>query len=164
MLLLTDIFPTGYQAAVNVEVCPGDTVAIWGAGPVGLFCLESCKLLGAERVFLIDDVLERLAIATARGAEVIDRSEVKPYDALMEATHGLLPGKVIDAVGMEAHGSDILDTLYDRVKTATMQETGRPHVVREAILSCSKGASSRSPGSMPPSSTSSPSARPSPRR
>ena len=146
VLFLTDIFPTGWQAAVNAEVGPGDTVAIWGAGPVGLFTLKSCQLLGAERIFVVDDVPERLALAKAHGAEVIDRSEVKPYDALMEATGGMLPGKVIDAVGLEAHGSGVIDTAYDRVKTATFQETDRPHALREAILCCSKGGIVSIPG------------------
>ena len=146
VLFLTDIFPTGWQAAVNAEVGPGDTVAIWGAGPVGLFVLESCRLLGAERIFVIDDVPERLALAKARGAEVIDRSEAKPYDVLMEATGGMLPAKVIDAVGLESHGSGVIDTVYDRVKTATFQETGRPHALREAILCCAKGGIVSIPG------------------
>jgi threonine dehydrogenase-like Zn-dependent dehydrogenase len=146
VIFLTDIFPTGWQAAVNAEVGPGDTVAIWGAGPVGLFCLESCKLLGAERIFVVDDVPERLAMAKARGAEVIDRSETKPYDVLMEATKGMMPGKCIDAVGLESHGSGIVDTVYDRVKTAAFQETGRPHALREAILCCSKGGIVSIPG------------------
>ena len=146
VLFLTDIFPTGWQAAVNAEVGPGDTVAIWGAGPVGLFTLKSCLLLGAERVFVIDDVPERLELASQHGAEVIDRSEVKPYEALMEATGGVLPRKVIDAVGLEAHGSGIVDTVYDRVKTATFQETDRPHVLREAILCCQKGGIVSLPG------------------
>ncbi|CAM4131159.1 zinc-dependent alcohol dehydrogenase [Palleronia rufa] len=146
VIFLTDIFPTGWQAAINAEVGPGDTVAIWGAGPVGLFTLESCKLLGAERIFVIENVPERRALAAERGAEVIDPSETKPYDALMEATKGLLPGKCIDAVGMEAHGSGLIDTVYDRVKTATFQETDRGHVVREAIMCCSKGGIVSVPG------------------
>ncbi|MGB3556724.1 MAG: zinc-dependent alcohol dehydrogenase [Jannaschia sp.] len=146
VLFLTDIFPTGWQAAVNAEVGPGDTVAIWGAGPVGLFTLKSCQLLGAERVFVIEDVPERCALARAHGAEVIDPSEVKPYDALMEATGGRLPEKVIDAVGLEAHGSGIIDTVYDKVKTATFQETGRPHVLREAIMCAQKGGIVSIPG------------------
>ena len=146
VLFLTDIFPTGWQAAVNAEVGPGSVVAIWGAGPVGLFVLKSCQLLGAERVFVIDDVPERLALAKSHGAEVIDRSEVKPYDTLMEATDGMLPDKVIDAVGLESHGSGVIDTVYDRVKTATFQETGRPHALREAILCARKGGIVSIPG------------------
>ncbi|SHE80129.1 Threonine dehydrogenase [Loktanella atrilutea] len=146
VLFLSDIFPTGYQAAVNAEVGPGSVVAIWGAGPVGLFTLKSCKLLGAERVFVIDDVPERLKLAAENGAEVIDRSQVKPYDALMELTNGMLPDKVIDAVGLEAHGTGVIDTVYDKVKTATFQETGRPHVLREAIMCCRKGGIVSIPG------------------
>ena len=146
VLFLSDIFPTGYQAAVNAEVGPGSIVAIWGAGPVGLFTLKSCKLLGAERVFVIDDVPERLKLAAEHGAEIIDRSEVKPYDALMELTNGMLPDKVIDAVGLEAHGAGVIDTVYDKVKTMTYQETGRPHVLREAIMCCRKGGIVSIPG------------------
>lgn len=146
VLFLSDIFPTGYQAAVNAEVGPGSVVAIWGAGPVGLFTLKSCKLLGAERVFVIDDVPERLKLAEEHGAEIIDRSKVKPYDALMELTNGMLPDKVIDAVGLEAHGAGVIDTIYDKVKTATFQETGRPHVLREAIMCCRKGGIVSIPG------------------
>ncbi len=146
VLFLSDIFPTGWQAAMNAEVKPGSTVAIWGAGPVGLFALKSCLLLGAERVFVIDNVPERLAMAKAHGAEIIDHSQVKPYDALMELTNGMLPEKSIDAVGLEAHGTGVIDTIYDKVKTATMQETGRPHVLREAIMCTQKGGILSIPG------------------
>ena len=146
VLFLTDIFPTGYQAAVNADVKPGSTVAVWGAGPVGLFAIKSAFLLGAERVFAIDDVPKRLEMARAAGAIPIDRSEVKPYDALMEATNGMLPECVIDAVGLEAHGSGLIDTVYDRVKTATYQETDRPHALREAILCAQKGGTVSIPG------------------
>ncbi|WP_308916012.1 zinc-dependent alcohol dehydrogenase [Jannaschia sp. LMIT008] len=146
VLFLTDIFPTGWQAAVNAEVGSGDTVAIWGAGPVGLFALKSCLLLGADRVFVIDDVPERLALAAQHGGIPIDRSQIKPYDALMDATQGRLPGKVIDAVGLEAHGAGVIDTVHDRVKTATMQMTDRAHALREAILCCSKGGIVSLPG------------------
>ena len=146
VLFLTDIFPTAYQAAVNADITDGSTVAIWGAGPVGLFCIESAKLLGADRIFVIDDVPERLALAQQRGAIVIDRSETKPYDALMEMTNGMLPECVIDAVGLEAHGSGVLDTVYDRIKTATFQETDRPHALREAIFCAQKGGTVSVPG------------------
>jgi threonine dehydrogenase-like Zn-dependent dehydrogenase len=146
VLFLTDIFPTAWQAAVNADVRSGSTVAIWGAGPVGLFCVESARLLGAERIFVIDDVPERLALAEARGAIPVDRSQDKPYDVLMEATDGMLPECVIDAVGLESHGSGVVDTLYDRVKTATFQETDRPHALREAIFCARKGGSVSVPG------------------
>ena len=146
VLFLTDIFPTAYQAAVNAGIEQGSTVAIWGAGPVGLFCIESAKLLGAERIFVVEDVPERLQLARERGAIAIDRSETKPYDALMEATGGMLPECVIDAVGLEAHGSGIIDTVYDRVKTATFQETDRAHALREAIFCARKGGTVSVPG------------------
>ena len=146
VLFLTDIFPTGYQAAVNAGIEPGSTVAVWGAGPVGLFAIQSAKLLGAERIFAIDDVPERLALAERIGAEPIDRSKAKPWDVLMEATGGMLPECVIDAVGLEAHGAGIVDTVYDRVKTATFQETDRPHALREAILCAQKGGTVSIPG------------------
>ena len=146
VLFLTDIFPTGYQAAVNAGIEEGSTVAIWGAGPVGLFAIQSAKLLGAERIFVIDDVPERLAMARSIGAETIDRSQEKPYDVLMERTGGMLPECVIDAVGLEAHGAGLIDTAYDRVKTATFQETDRPHALREAILCAQKGGTVSIPG------------------
>ncbi|MEM7566224.1 MAG: zinc-dependent alcohol dehydrogenase [Pseudomonadota bacterium] len=146
VLFLTDIFPTGYQAAVNAGVEKGSTVAVWGAGPVGLFAIKSAFLLGAERVFAIDDVPERLALAESHGAIAIDRSKVKPYDALREATNGMLPECVIEAVGLEAHGSGVIDTVYDRVKTATFQETDRPHALREAIFCAQKGGTVSIPG------------------
>ncbi|WP_420391829.1 zinc-dependent alcohol dehydrogenase [Acuticoccus sp.] len=146
VLFLTDILPTGYQAAVNADIKPGGTVAIWGAGPVGLMALKSCFLLGAERVFVIDNVPERLALAVAHGAEVMFTSHEKPYDVLMDRTDGRLPDSVIDAVGLEAHGSGVIDTVYDQVKTLTMQETDRPHALREAIFCCRKGGTVSMPG------------------
>lgn len=139
VLFLTDIFPTGWQAALNAGAGPGKTIAVWGCGPVGQFAIRSCFLLGAERVFAIDDVPERLALAREAGAEPIQRAEEKPHDVLMEKTGGRLPHSVIDAVGLEAHGAGLIDTVYDKVKTATDQETDRPHALREAILCCRKG-------------------------
>ena len=146
VLFLTDIFPTGYQAAVNAGITDGSTVAVFGAGPVGLFSIKSAFLLGATRVFAIDDVPERLALAASHGAEIIDISKAKAYDQLMEATNGMLPECVIEAVGLESHGTGIVDTVYDRVKTATYQETDRPHALREAIMCTQKGGSLSIPG------------------
>jgi threonine dehydrogenase-like Zn-dependent dehydrogenase len=146
VLFLTDIFPTGWQAAVNADAGPGKTIAVWGCGPVGQFAIRACFLLGAERVFAIDDVPERLALARDAGAEPIQRNDEKPYDVLMERTDGRLPHSVIDAVGLEAHGAGLLDGLYDRVKTATFMETDRPHALREAILCCRKGGVVSTPG------------------
>jgi threonine dehydrogenase-like Zn-dependent dehydrogenase len=122
VLFLTDIFPTGWQGAVNAGVTDGSTVAIWGAGPVGLFALQSARILGAERVFVIDSVPERLALAAAHGAETIDASEAKPYDVLMERTDGMLPECTIDCVGTEAHGHGWISEAYDKIKTATFQD------------------------------------------
>ena len=146
VLFLTDIFPTGYQAAVNAGITQGSTVAVFGAGPVGLFSIVSAFMLGAERVFAIDDVPERLAMARARGAEPIDVSEVKAWDALMEATDGMLPECVIDAVGLEAHGTGLVAGAYDRLKTLTYQETDRAHALREAIMCTQKGGTLSIPG------------------
>ena len=146
VLFLTDIFPTAYQAAVNANIERGSNVAIWGAGPVGLFAVLSAKLLGAERIWIIDDVPERLELAAKHGAKPINRSKVKPYDMLREDTGGMLPECVIEAVGLEAHGSGVIDTVYDRVKTATFQETDRPHALREAIYCCQKGGTVSVPG------------------
>ena len=146
VLFLTDIFPTAWQAAVNAGVEKGSTVAIFGAGPVGLFAIESAKLLGAERIFAIDDVPERLTLAKERGATPIDISKSKAYDALMEATDGMLPECVIEAVGLESHGTGVIDTVYDRVKTATFQETDRPHALREAVMCTQKGGTLSIPG------------------
>ncbi|KAA9009220.1 zinc-dependent alcohol dehydrogenase [Histidinibacterium aquaticum] len=139
LLFLTDIFPTGWQAALNADVTEGSTVAVWGAGPVGLFAIKSALLLGAETVYAIDTVPERLRLAEQAGAVAINSSEQKPYEALMEKTNERLPECVIDAVGLEAHGAGVLDTVYDKAKTVTFQETDRPHALREAIL-CTRKA------------------------
>jgi threonine dehydrogenase-like Zn-dependent dehydrogenase len=146
VLFLSDILPTGWQAAVNADVGPGSTVAVWGAGPVGQFAVKSAFLLGAERVFAIDRVPERLALAQDAGAEIIDESEAKVFDALHERTAGRLPECVIDAVGLEAHGAGLLQGVYDTVKTATYQETDRPSALREAIMCCRKGGTVSIPG------------------
>ena len=139
LLFLTDIFPTGWQAAVNADVGEGSTVAVWGAGPVGLFAIRSALMLGAERVFAIDEVPERLALAAESGAETIDTRETDVADALRERTAGRLPECVIDAVGLEAHGTNLIESVYDRLKTATFQETDRPSALRQAIMNCRKG-------------------------
>ena len=146
VLFLTDIFPTGWQAAVNAEVKPGSTVAIWGAGPVGLFTLKSALLLGADRVFVIDTVPERLALARAHGAETIEMGAEDVYDVLDQKTGGRLPDCVIDAVGLEAHGTNVLEKAYDVVKTATFQETDRTGALRQAIMCCRKGGTVSIPG------------------
>lgn len=145
VLFLTDIFPTGYMAAENCDIQPGDTVAIWGCGPVGQFAIRSAFMLGAERVIAIDLVPERLQMAKDGGAEVLNIAEVEVGEALNEMTGGMGPDSVMDAVGMEAHGFG-LEGFYDRVKQAARMETDRPNVLRQAILACRKGGTVSVPG------------------
>src|SRR5436305_2587456 len=146
-LFLSDIFPTGYMAAENCNIQPGDTVAVWGCGPVGQFAIQSAWVLGAERVMAIDRVPERLLVAESWGrAEVIDYEQVDSVvDTLREMTGGRGPDACIDAVGMEAHGHSI-DALYDRAKQAVKLETDRPHVLRQAFQACRKGGTVSIPG------------------
>ena len=145
VLFLTDIFPTGYMAAENCNIQPGDTIAIWGAGPVGQFAIRSCFLLGAERVIAIDHHEARLALAREAGAETLNFETVAVMDALSEMTGGRGPDACIDAVGMEAHGLSI-DNMVDRAKMAMGLATDRPHVLREAIIACRKGGTVSVPG------------------
>ncbi len=136
VLFLGDIFPTGWQAAANCDIQPEDTVAIWGAGPVGQMTIRSAVLLGARQVIAIDRVPERLAMAQAGGAITINFDEESVLDRLKELTQGKGPEKCIDAVGMESHATRSFDSIYDRVKQAVMLETDRPHVLREMIYVC----------------------------
>jgi threonine dehydrogenase-like Zn-dependent dehydrogenase len=146
VLFLTDIFPTGYMAAENCNIQPGDTVAVWGCGPVGQFAIASAYMLGAERVIAIDRFPERLQMAKERGkAEVINYEEVDAGEALKEMTGGRGPDACIDAVGMEAHGTDAI-ALYDKIKQAVRLETDRPFVLRQAIVACRKGGHVSIPG------------------
>jgi threonine dehydrogenase-like Zn-dependent dehydrogenase len=139
VLFLSDIFPTGYMAAEAGGIQPGDIVAVWGCGPVGQFAIKSAYMLGAERVIAIDRFPYRLRIARERaGAETINYEEVDIYEALKEMTAGRGPDCCIDAVGMEGHAPGLAGA-YDRVKTAMMMETGRPHALRQAILACRSG-------------------------
>ena len=147
VLFLSDIFPTGWMAAENCDIEPGDTVAVWGAGPVGQFCMQSAWLLGAGRVIAIDRVPERLEMArTSSRAEIIDIRSEEVYDRLMDMTDGRGPDRCIDAVGLEAHSTGSLDALYDKAKTMLMMETDRVHVLREAIRCCRKGGTISIPG------------------
>jgi len=136
VLFLGDIFPTGWQAAVACDIQPTDTVAIWGAGPVGQMAIRSAVLLGAKQVVAIDRVPERLDMARAGGAITINFDEESVIERLNELTNGKGPEKCIDSVGMEAHATATIDSMYDRVKQATMLETDRPHVLREMIYVC----------------------------
>ncbi len=147
VLFLSDIFPTGYMAAENCGIEEGDTVAVWGCGPVGQFTIQSAWMLGAGRVIAIDIVPERLAMAEKHGkAETINFQDVKVYDRLMEMTKGRGPDRCVDAVGAEAHATGSLDSVLDAAKAAVMLGTDRPHVVREAIMSCRKGGTVSIPG------------------
>lgn len=145
-LFLSDVLPTGYQAAVDCNIQPGHTVAIWGCGPVGLFAIKSAFMLGAERVIAIDFVPERLAMARHQcGAEVLNLEDDPVLDALKEMTAGRGPDACIDAVGMEAHGMGAIDW-YDRAKQSLRLETDRPHALRMAIMACAKGGTLAIPG------------------
>ncbi|HYG80813.1 MAG TPA: zinc-dependent alcohol dehydrogenase [Pyrinomonadaceae bacterium] len=141
VLFLSDIFPTGYMGAEMCDIKPGDTVAVWGCGPVGQFAMASARLLGAERVIGIDSYPERLQMARdgARADDTINYEEVTTYDALMDMTGGRGPDACIDAVGMEAFGGHGIGFLYDRAKQALMLETDRPIALREAIMACRNG-------------------------
>ncbi|HEV7786853.1 MAG TPA: zinc-dependent alcohol dehydrogenase [Thermoanaerobaculia bacterium] len=147
VLFLSDIFPTGFMAAENCNIQPGDTVAIWGCGPVGQFAIQSAWMLGAERVIAIDRFPERLLLARTWGrAETLDYEEVDSVvDVLRDMTGGRGPDSCIDAVGMEAHGTT-LDARYDKAKQAVRLGTDRPHALREAIQACRKAGTVSIPG------------------
>lgn len=145
VLFLTDIFPTGYMAAENCDIMPGDTVAVWGCGPVGQFAIRSAFLLGAGRVIAIDTVPERQAMAAEGGAEVLDSMDPDVFYTLRDMTGGIGPDSCIDAVGLEAHGPHI-DYYYDKVKTMAMMATDRISALRQAIHSCRKGGTVSVPG------------------
>jgi len=145
VLFLTDIFPTGWMAADNCDIQRGDTVAVFGAGPVGQFAIRSAFLLGAERVIAIESVPERLAMASLGGAETLDESEGDVIERLKLMTGGIGPDACIDAVGLEAHGHGMVDW-YDKVKQAVKLETDRPIVLRTAIEVCRPGGVVSIPG------------------
>lgn len=146
VLFLSDIFPTGYMAAENCDLEPGDTIAVWGCGPVGQFAIASAFLLGAGRVIGIDRFPERLRMARERaGAETINYEDTDVYEALNELTGGVGPDACIDAVGMEAHAPGFTG-VYDRMKQAAMLETDRPYALRQAILTCRNGGTVSIPG------------------
>jgi len=139
VLFLSDIFPTGYMAAEACNIEPGDTVAVWGCGPVGQFAIQSAFLLGAERVIAIDRFPERLRMAREKsGAQTINYEETDVLEALRETTGGRGPDSCIDCVGMEAHGHGPMYA-YDRAKQAMMLETDRPIALREAMMACRNG-------------------------
>jgi threonine dehydrogenase-like Zn-dependent dehydrogenase len=137
LLFLGDILPTGWQAAVQCDITPADTVAVWGCGPVGQMAIRSAILLGAKQVVAIDHLPERLSMARAGGAITIDFSQESVIERLNDLTDGEGPEKCIDAVGMEANVSfSHPDSIYDRAKQMMMLENDRPHVLREMIYVC----------------------------
>ncbi len=147
VLFLSDIFPTGYMGAENANIRPGDTVAVWGCGPVGQFTIQSAWMLGAGRVVAIDNVPERLEMARTHGrAEVINFDEVTPYDKLQEMTGGRGPDSCIDAVGAEAHGGGSIGAVVDKAKASVGLATDRPTALRQAIMACRKGGTVSLPG------------------
>jgi threonine dehydrogenase-like Zn-dependent dehydrogenase len=139
VLFLSDILPTGYMGAEMCEIAPGDVVAVWGAGPVGQFAMDSARVLGAEKIIAIDREPYRLEMAERAGYTTIDFTQMDVRPTLLELTGGRGPDKCIDAVGMEAdHGSPHI-RFYDKAKQATRTETERPHALRQAIMSCRNG-------------------------
>ena len=145
VLFLTDIFPTGYMAAENCNIQSGDTVAIWGAGPVGQFAIRSAFLLGAGRVISIDNIPDRLELAKQGGAETLNFDTVNVLQELKEMTGGRGPEACIDAVGMEAHGTD-LGNIYDYTKQALRMSVDRPNVLRQMMMACGKAGTLSIPG------------------
>jgi threonine dehydrogenase-like Zn-dependent dehydrogenase len=147
VLFLSDIFPTGYMAAENAEIEPGDTVAVWGCDPVAQMAIQSCWMLGAGRVIAIDRVPERLDMAGTHGkAETINFDKEEVYERLNAMTQGRGPDRCIDAVGCEAHGTGGVDAVLDNVKAGVKLATDRAHVIRQAIFCCRKGGTVSVPG------------------
>lgn len=146
VLFLSDIFPTGYFGAVNADIKPGDTVAIWGCGPVAQFSIRSAFMLGAERVIAIDRFDYRLRLAEQGGAETINYEQVDDVvQTIKDMTGNIGPDSCIDAVGMEAHDNSVM-YMVDRTKQAMMVETDRPIALRQAIQACRKGGTVSVPG------------------
>jgi threonine dehydrogenase-like Zn-dependent dehydrogenase len=146
VLFLGDIFPTGWQAAVQAGIERTDIVAIWGAGPVGQMAIRSAIILGAKKVIAIDRLGDRLSMAAAAGAETINFEDESVLERLNDLTDGRGPDKCIDAVGMEAHATSHVDSMMDRAKQAMMMENDRPHVLREMIYVCRPGGTLSIPG------------------
>ncbi|HEX5284286.1 MAG TPA: zinc-dependent alcohol dehydrogenase [Bryocella sp.] len=145
VIFLSDIFPTGYMAAENCNIRSGDTIAIWGCGPVALFAIRSCFMLGAGRVIAIDRVPERLEMARTAGAETLNFEEVDVLEALKEMTGNKGPDACMDVVGMEATGHGIMFAV-DRAKQMARIQMDRPVVLRQAIMACKKGGTLSIPG------------------
>ena len=144
-LFLSDIFPTGFMAVDHCNVKQGDTVAIWGCGPVGQMAIRSAFLLGAHRVIAIDFVPERRQMAAKAGADVVDAATEDMFEYLREMTGGRGPDICVDAVGYESHG-DTFGAKYDEVKTTLKMTTDRAHTLRQAVFACRKGGTVSIPG------------------
>ncbi|MDL2344119.1 zinc-dependent alcohol dehydrogenase [Deinococcus sp. MIMF12] len=146
VLFLTDIFPTGFMGAEHCDIQGGDVVAVFGAGPVGLFGIASAFLLGAERVIAIDRFPERLEMARSYGAETINYEEENVFELLKEMTGGRGPDSVMDAVGLEAQAHGLLGVADAVKQTTRVLESDRPHALRAAIMACRKGGTVSVPG------------------
>jgi threonine dehydrogenase-like Zn-dependent dehydrogenase len=146
VLFLSDIFPTGYMAAENCDIKKGQTIAVWGCGPVGLFSIMSAFVLGAERVIAIDTIPERLELARKLGAEVIDYKDGSVHDRIIELTKGQGPDAVIEAVGMESMGSETTMQKVASTVQSTLSATDRPYALNDAILCCRPGGVVSVPG------------------
>ena len=147
VLFLSDIFPTGYMAAENCDIEPGETVAVWGCGPVAQFAIQSARMLGAGRIIAIDHVPERLNMAQSHGrAETINFELESVYDRLMEMTRGRGPDCCIDAVGCEAHGVNSITKTIDSAAETLHLQGDRPYVLQEMIRCCRKGGKISVPG------------------
>ena len=148
VLFLSDILPTGWMAALNCDIRPGDTVAVWGCGPVGQFAILSARVLGAERIVAVDRVAERLAMARdkAGATDIINFGDDDVHDRLRAMTHGRGPDACIDAVGMEAHGWGEVDAVLDRAKAFVALATDRASALRQAVMCCRKGGNLSVPG------------------
>jgi threonine dehydrogenase-like Zn-dependent dehydrogenase len=145
VLFLSDILPTGWMAAENAGIGHGDRVAVWGAGPVGLFAAQSARVMGAAEVIVIDHHPHRLDLARGLGCKVIDYTLTHVLDALMEMTGGIGPDAVIDAVGMESHGFSP-DNLLDMAKQRFGFGADRAHALRMALMAVRKGGRVSVPG------------------
>jgi threonine dehydrogenase-like Zn-dependent dehydrogenase len=145
VLFLSDILPTGWMAAENAEIEDGDVVAVWGAGPVGLFSALSALIMGAARVIVIDHYPHRLELAKGLGCDIINFRETNVREALLEMSGGRGPDAVIDAVGMEAHGFSI-DNMMDVAKQKVGMGADRASALKQAILSVRKAGRLSIPG------------------
>ena len=147
VLFLSDIFPTGYMAAKQANIEPGDTVAVWGCGPVGQFAIQSAWMMGAGRVIAIDKVEERLALARTYGkAETINFEEESVLEKLKDMTGGRGPDRCIEAVGAEAHAASNITAAADSLKQTLHMQSDQPHALNQAIMACRKGGTLSVPG------------------